>query len=191
VLALRNHLATEASQTPAWPIRDACRADVPQLAAVRNASWRAAYRGIVPDAELDRMSLSRSSALLQKAISDRRRGKILLLAESKPGHPCGYVYAGPQPDHKLRHAGEIYELYLVPQEQRHGIGTRLLAAALWRLSALGSSPVMLWVLAANRAQRFYASCGGRPILRASIEVGGRRLERIAYSWRDFLPLPLQ
>lgn len=171
-----------------WQVRVGHRGDTATLARVRNASWRAAYRSIMPAAELRRMTLARSSAVIERTLGGGRRGQFVMVVEDARG-PFGYTLAGPQPRADLRHRGEVFELYLHPDMQRRGAGTQLLVSTLWELSALGSWPAMLWVLAANSAGRFYASCGGRPFRREPLDVGGRVLERIAYSWDGFLPLP--
>jgi GNAT superfamily N-acetyltransferase len=171
-----------------WRVRDARRADMPRLAEVRNESWRAAYEGIVPRAHLDAMSVARSRRVLEASVSRRRQGHAVLVVEDADG-PFGYALAGPQARTDLGHAGEIYEIYLRPDKQRSGAGSKLLASTLWRLCELGLTPVMLWVLARNPARRFYASCGGEPFRRERIEMSGRTLYRVAYSWEAFLPLP--
>lgn len=169
-----------------YQVRLATRADVPALARIRNASWRAAYGGIVPAAELDAMTIARSSRLIAGTIA--RRGRVVMVIERR-GRPLGYTLAGPQPRAHVPFRGEVYELYIDPAVQRRGAGTQLLTATLWRLSALGLTPAMLWVLEQNDARHFYAGCGGRPIARAPVTVGGRSLRRVAYAWDEFLPLP--
>jgi GNAT superfamily N-acetyltransferase len=171
-----------------WRVRDARRADVPLLAEVRNASWRAAYEGIVPGTHLDAMTLARSRRVIEASAERRRQGHAVLVVEDSEG-PFGYALAGPQARPELGHSGEIYEIYLRPDKQRGGAGSKLLATALWRLCELGLTPVMLWVLARNPARRFYAACGGEPFRRERIEMAGRTLYRVAYSWEAFLPLP--
>lgn len=171
-----------------WRVRDARRADLSRLAEVRNESWRAAYRGILPRAHLEAMTLSRSRRVLETSTARRRQGHGVLVVEDGEG-PFGYAIVGPQPRPELGHAGEIFEIYLRPDRQRRGAGSKLLASALWRLCELQLTPVMLWVLARNSARRFYASCGGEPFRRERIEMSGRTLYRVAYSWEGFLPLP--
>jgi GNAT superfamily N-acetyltransferase len=168
-------------------VRPAATADVSALAEIRNASWRSAYVGILPDSELRRMTDRRSQLLIHETL--RRRGSFALLVEDAAG-PFGYTLAGPQPRRILPFRGEVYELYLHPSRQRRGAGTRLLTSTLWELSTRGLTPAMLWVLERNDARHFYAGCGGRMAGRSPVEIGGRSLQRIAYGWDEFLPLPM-
>ncbi len=115
----------------------------------------------------------------------------LLVVESQPGTPLGYAWIGPHRERHHGHRGEIYELYLHPRAQGQGAGRQLLVSSIWALVDLGLHPVWVWVLAANPAQHFYAACGGMPMGRGPVQVGGRWLTRMAFSWRGALPLPLR
>lgn len=158
------------------------------LARVRLASWRDAYAGIVPDAELQRMDARRSALRMHQAMRSRR-GQVLLLVHQPEKPPFGYVWFGPQPDRGLGFAGEIFELYLHPDHQHQGAGRRLLSAALWQLAEMSLWPVLVWSLAENPARHFYEACGGRQVLAGTVEVAGRTLPRVGFGWDDVLPLP--
>jgi len=161
------------------------------MARVRAASWHAAYHHILPEHELARVTRLRSEERLESALLARRRGVRLLVAERPGAGPIGYAWCGPQNDRRLRaFAGEVYELYLHPQHQRAGVGTLLLSHALWTLIELGMHPVVVWVLERNPARHFYETCGGTLVARGSIDFGSHRTTRLAYGWRESLPLPL-
>ena len=169
-------------------LRPARRGDVDALASVRIASWQHAYRTILPAAELRGMTMAASIAKFERALYRPRFDEHLLVA-THDDRPIGYAMGGIQPDRRLAFRGEIYELYLHPNHQHRGIGRALLARSIWTLVARGLNPVMLWVLARNSARHFYAACGGTLVANSRITVAGRRLPRLAYGWRDALPLP--
>jgi GNAT superfamily N-acetyltransferase len=177
------------SPTSPLTLRSARATDVPTLARVRTDSWRAAYRGIIPPRELARCTLSDNAGRMQRAVANRRDGRGVLVAENERGGVVGYVWYGPQVDRALRFSGEIYELYIHPRWQRCGAGTQLLSAAIWRLVDRELNPVMLWVLAENDARFFYEATGGVEVARRGIVIGSRRLTKLAFGWRDALPLP--
>jgi GNAT superfamily N-acetyltransferase len=178
------------SSTSALSFRSARAADVPALARVRTESWHAAYRGIIPPRELAKCTPSDNAGRMQRAVANRRDGRGVLVAENDRGVVIGYVWYGPQLDRALRFSGEIYELYIHPRWQRCGAGMLLLSAAIWRLVDRELNPVMLWVLAENEARFFYEACGGVEVGRRGIVIGGRRLTKLAFGWRDALPLPV-
>jgi len=72
------------------------------------------------------------------------------------------------------HRGWLYSVAVLPGEQRHGLGTRLVRAAEAALQALGCSKVNLQVRDTNQAvARFYARLGYAEEPRISM---GRRLD---------------
>ncbi len=173
---------------PTVQLRAARRDDIGDLARVRIASWRHAYRDLLPASELRRMSLSANVAKFERAIGRPRFGEHVLVA-TRDHVPVAYAMAGLQPDRRLPFRGEIFELYIDPAHQRRGIGRALLARSIWTLVARGLNPVMLWVLAQNSARHFYASCGGTLVGRSPIVIAGKRLPRLAFGWSDALPVP--
>ncbi len=170
-------------------VRRATPSDAAVLGHVRAASWRDAYTGIVPAAELRRLDPHRSAMRMRHAM-DSRRGQVLLLIQA-PGQPAfGYAWAGRQHDRAFSYAGEVYELYVHPDHQERGAGRRLLTATLWHLAEHALWPVLVWSLAENRARHFYEACGGRQVLADTVEVAGKELPRVGFGWDDFLPLPV-
>ena len=170
-------------------VRPARRDDIAALVQLRRRSWREAYRDILPRAEIERATGPGSADRLRRAFEGRLRGQRLLVAE-RPGQGLlGYAWCGPQPIRTLDHPGEIYELYLDPDAQRRGVGSRLLDAAIWSLIDLSLHPVLVWVLAQNPARYFYEMRGGVIVAKGTIRVGDYVTTRVAYSWSESLPLP--
>lgn len=170
-------------------IRAARRDDGPALAWIRTASWRAAYRDIIPARALERIARHDASRMA-RAVAHPRPGHALWLACDHGDTALGYVWLAPQTDRRLPFLGEVIELYLHPQWQHRGIGRQLLVHAIWSAIAMGLQPVMLWVLADNRAARaFYEGLGGIAVDQRAIELGGRVLQTVAYGWHTLLPLP--
>jgi GNAT superfamily N-acetyltransferase len=179
-------LATDLGVT----VRPAQLDDIPALVRLRRRSWQDAYRGVLPVIEVERATGPASAQRLRRAFEGRLRGQRLLVAERAGGGPLGYAWCGPQPIRTLEHRGEVYELYLDPDAQRRGVGSRLLDAAIWSLIDQGLHPVLVWVLAQNSARYFYEMRGGVVIAKGTIHVGDYVTTRIAYGWSESLPLPI-
>jgi ribosomal protein S18 acetylase RimI-like enzyme len=132
-------------------IRVATLADARAIAQVHVASWRAGYRGLVPDAYLERLSVDERAAMWETILRD---GETTVLVAGDGERIDGFVAF-----HAAR--GEIGALYVDPPRFRAGIGTALLSAAHERL---GDKPaVALWVLDGNHAARaFYERHGYEP-----------------------------
>ena len=131
--------------------------DAAALAAIEVRSWRAAYRGLMPDAFLDGLSEAEKTAawrqnLLKHGPSGRKR---VCLALSNAGI-SGFVRVGPVMDEA--EIGLIYLLYVLPEQWSRGVGAVLMQAGMQELRDLGMREAILWVLRDNlRARRFYST----------------------------------
>ena len=151
-------------------IRSATTNDAHRIAEIKVAGWRAAYRGLMPDAFLDEMSVDRHTSIWQTSVADHP-GRVLV-AELN-GIVAGYLSAAASRDvDPIDPAiGEIYALYVHPDHWRLGLGSALMAAGLETLRRARFSLAMLWVLAENEpAIRFYQTHGFQPDGRSKLET---------------------
>lgn len=153
--------------------------DAAGIAAVHDESWRNAYGGIVPHVALNRMINRRGADWWENAI---RRATIVLIVEIG-GVVAGYATLGRNRVGTLPYDGEIYELYMRPEYQGIGVGSRLFLAARAELKRRGLKGSVVWVLADNHpAIRFYENAGGRAVAEGHEAFDGKKLSKIAYSW---------
>lgn len=141
-------------------VRPMIERDVPDVAAARVLGWQQAYAGIVPQPQLDAMSIKGDIARRLAYFRDPANPTDSLVAEVDGG-VRGWACVGPCRDDDLAAGwGEIWAIYVRPDNWRLGLGRALMAAALRRLGERRLSPVSLWVLADNDgARRFYESSG--------------------------------
>lgn len=166
-------------------IRRATTDDAEQIAAVHDASWREAYRGLIPGGELERLIARRGPRWWRAAVE--RGSRILVLSRHDsplgPDALAGYVSYGHNRAPALDFAGEIFELYLAPEYQGLGFGARLFQAGRRDLAEHGLETMLVWALAENsRAIAFYRRLGGAPARRASESFGGERRARLAFGF---------
>jgi ribosomal protein S18 acetylase RimI-like enzyme len=144
-------------------IRRARPDDAAAIAALRVRAWRAAYRGILPDASLDALDAEadapRWRGYLEAAAPDDR----LWLAVDGD-ELVGYARTGASADDDVDlGTAEVHGLYVAPELIGSGVGRTLLAHALDDLAARGHEAVVLWHFVGNeRAARFYERAGLRP-----------------------------
>lgn len=139
---------------PPPTIRPAREEDLPAVALVQVASWRAAYQGTLPQAFLETLDPLEAERGLRAAFA---RHRILVVARA--GHILGFAAAGPG----LGADAEIHAIYLLPSAWGLGYGRRLLDALLRELQGEGFSSAGLWVLERNaRARAFYEALGWVP-----------------------------
>ncbi|MDQ3789329.1 MAG: GNAT family N-acetyltransferase [Actinomycetota bacterium] len=155
-------------------LRDAMPADAHAIATVLVRSWRAAYRGLLPDDVLADLSVADRERVWSEFLTTppSHTGAVVATID---GAVVGFASTGPPlvvTDRDDPTLGDLYALYLAPDVWRRGIGTRLHDAALERLQSCGFTHAGLWVLDTNeRALRFYHRLGWTDTGRSQLDVG--------------------
>jgi GNAT superfamily N-acetyltransferase len=165
-------------------IRRATASDAPGLAKVRVDSWQIAYKGLVPDDFLQKITYQKREEAFRAAIEGR--GDEIYLAEVDD-QTAGFITIGACRDPELdaRSCGEIWAIYVSPTYWRRGIGKRLLQEAERILLARGFGKLVLWVLEGNNTARsFYEACGFTPDGASKIIDLEAPLQEIRYA-RDY------
>ncbi|MFC4912768.1 GNAT family N-acetyltransferase [Actinomadura gamaensis] len=143
-------------------VRHATPDDAEALAKVHVAGWQTAYRGIIPDADLDALRWEDRVARWRERAAPGS-GVTVLVAEAD-GEVIGFASSGPPRDEDLApdRAWELYAIYLRPSTWRRGVGTALLQRTIEAVPAHVPA-LVLWVLDVNaRARAFYERNGLAP-----------------------------
>ena len=153
--------------------------DAAQIAEVHDAAWTNAYSGLLPYKALTRMVQRRGADWWANAI---KRSTVVLVIEMA-GKVAGYATIGRNRVSTLPYSGEVYELYLKPEYQGIGLGTRLFLAARGELGRRKLKGTVVWVLADNeQAISFYENAGGRAVAEGSEQFDGRKVGKLAFAW---------
>jgi GNAT superfamily N-acetyltransferase len=131
-------------------------ADAEALARLHVESWRETYRGLLPDAFLDGMSVEAHGRRWASALASPAPGETTL-ALAGPARLVGYASGGPS----RRGGWEIATLYLLRLAQGQGQGRRLVSALARVFADQGGGGLTISALRDNVAARtFYARLGG-------------------------------
>ena len=140
-------------------LRPAIPSDAKSIAEVNVASWKCAYRGLLPDTVLDNLSTAKKATRLKTRICEPT---IQVFVLEQNNAIIGFVNFGASRDSDAdqERVAEIYAVYLEPREWRKGHGSALVAAAIASLQERGYTEVTLWALYNNeRAFKFYQAVG--------------------------------
>jgi ribosomal protein S18 acetylase RimI-like enzyme len=160
-------------------IRRAKPSDAAVVAETHDEAWRAAYRGIIPGPELEKLISRRGPAWWESAITKGSRVALLGFGDQV----AGYANYGRNRARSLFYDGEVYELYLRPEFQGLGFGRRLFTAARRDLAQSGLKSLVVWALSDNEpAVEFYRALGGRAVARSSERFGASVLDKVAFAW---------
>src|SRR5207247_6342538 len=104
-------------------VRRATVDDAAAIERIRVETWRATYRGLLPDGLIDQ---------LQPNV-ERRRERLrmagpseLVFVAQEGADVVGYAFAGPERARDQEYAGEVYAIYVIPADQGKGQGRELL-----------------------------------------------------------------
>lgn len=158
-------------------IRWCTASDSADLAATHRDAWRNAYLGILPVPVIERAAGNRGPRFWRRLASSAAPPLVVALE----GTLAGYALLGP--DRARARGGEIYEIYLRPECQGVGLGSRLFHEARRRLADSGLRSLTIWCLTENRTGcRFYRGLGGTVTATARGRFGGVPVHKTAFSW---------
>lgn len=160
-------------------IRRAEPRDADAIAEVHRQAWNGAYVGIIPHKALMAMVNRRGPQWWANAL----RNATSILVIDIGGVIAGYATIGRSRAKQLKPEGEIYELYLRPEYQGVGLGSRLFDAARQRLTEFGLKGMVVWALEDNdNAMSFYAGAGGNDIAEGAEVFDQKALRKVAFVW---------
>ncbi len=135
-------------------IRRMTESDRAELNELYLASWKAGYKGLLPQDFLDELT------------AERWEGKFLdegSFVVVKDGKIVAHCHARAADEPKMRGWGEIHTMYTHPDYWERGYGSAVFEQAEKWLSEIGFDDVYLYVLEGNeRAKRFYNAHGYLP-----------------------------
>lgn len=167
-------------------VRPATPQDAAAIAEVQIVTWRAAYAGIVPQSHLDALDPAESAKRWAQHLADPEEGvtKRTVVATTSDGAVVGFATGGVARRAERVCSHELWAIYVRPDLQHRGAGTRLLAATLDWLASVGATSLEVLVLRDNHPGRaYYEGLGGvlQPA-EASFVVGDVVLPERVYAW---------
>jgi L-amino acid N-acyltransferase YncA len=164
-------------------IRPATIDDCARIAAVHVAAWQETYRGIVPNAVLDALSVPARTERWREIVA-ASPDSVVLIAEAAD-EIVGFANGGPRRGEQLSQAAEVYAIYVLRRAQRKGIGCQLMALLARDLELRGWRSLCLWVARDNHsARRFYEQLGAECVAQRVEQRKEYTLAEVAYAWSD-------
>ncbi len=151
--------------------------DIEQVAKIITDDWKIAYRGIIDDEYLDSLNYKDREERIR---SKYQKQKSIVYVEE--GVVKGYSRFGINRDEE-KNLGELYALYIKPDERGKGIGGRLLKETARILKKRGYKEMILWCLEKNKNGRsFYEKMEGKLYNKRNIEIGNKEYGEVCYKY---------
>lgn len=164
-------------------VRAATPADATGIAQVRVDAWQAAYRGYIADDYLDSLTWVDSAVRFRNSMGVPARDEHFLVAE-EGGVIVGFVIFGPERAVAALDRGEIYAIYVHPEDQGRGVGSRLFLTAVASLQMMGMRSLLVWTLENGPSTGFYEHFGGLRTCLKNMDLGGKNYGHVAYCWNS-------
>ena len=134
--------------------------DALQIAQVHVGTWQFAYRGQMPDAFLNSLSVENRAKFWQETLSIPNSVPVVWVAEEND-KVVGFCSMGmSRDDDRKPETGEIYAIYVDSNSMGKGVGSKLMDKGVETLRQNGFEEATLWVLDTNeKTRRFYESKG--------------------------------
>lgn len=141
-----------------FKIRYADISDAKTLAEIHSKSWKVAYKGIVPNEILEKITAEKRQIYFEKALTEGWEEDAIIF---KDNEAVGLICIGKCRDTDKPGAyGEIWGIYLLPEYWKMGIGSELINWGINELKKRNYNKVILWVLEENiSARKFYEKIG--------------------------------
>lgn len=140
-------------------LRQANLTDAIGIAQVQVNTWQITYLGMIPDAYLQSLNVEEQAKSWVKIYETPVLSTQTIVAEFD-GKIVGFVGVGPSQESDEASVGEIYAIYVDPDNQNQGIGFNLLQQGTQFLISEGFQSAILWVLDKNiQTRNWYESNG--------------------------------
>lgn len=139
--------------------------DVDDIAGVQIRAWRHDYADLLPADVLATLDPAELAFEWGRALLSGEQHRVFVAVAEGSGQVVGVASAGPASDTDLDGLpiGEIGALFVDPDHQRAGHGSRLMHACVDMMRAGGMTECVTWIPLADEARRaFFQSAGWGP-----------------------------
>jgi GNAT superfamily N-acetyltransferase len=146
---------------PEHTVRDATVADAQGVAHVDARTWQVAYDHVFPTGRLAGVVEEHRAEQWRELLSSAETRAHTVVVDDDDAI-VGFASFGPSrdPEADRELVGELYAIYVLPEEWGRGIGQALMAEVLTRLRREGFQEAILWVIEDNpRTRRYYERAG--------------------------------
>lgn len=153
-----------------YRIRRVTQGDAPVLARIQTSSWKTAFRGILSDSELERLTNIEKATAMYRHLLNEGIGNGYIGEVDGKAHCIAYWDRARDAD--MLDYAEIICIHSLPDNWRKGFGSQMMDRLLADIAQAGYKKVMLWVFTGNtRARAFYEAKGFRPVNKTKTSFG--------------------
>ena len=163
-------------------IRLATIADSAGIAFVQVNNYKLSYAALFAKQYLDHFTVEEQTQDWRDLFATQP-GEIVFVAQADE-KIVGYALCRAQAREMPNYASELVAFHVLPEYQKHGIGTKLFRAVANALKQNGCNSLMLWTLKHNPVRRYYEALGGELLGDKEYDIDDARVTEVAYGWQE-------
>ena len=140
-------------------LRQANVGDALGIAQVHVGTWQNAYLGMIPDSFLQGLSVEQRARNWVEVLESLDTESQIIVAEIDEVI-VGFIGIGPSQDSEESDLGEVFAIYVDPNFQSQGVGSKLMHEGIQLLKNQGLTGAVLWVLDQNIGTRVWYESHG-------------------------------
>lgn len=165
-------------------IREGKIEDVHGIAKVHIDSWNTTYKNIVPEEYLKTKTYKeQEERWLNRYFRSENTKEFLYVAVTTNNEIVGFI-CGSSKNEDVEYKGTISTLYILKNYQRQGIGRQLVKVIVERICKADVEKLIIWALEDNPYCKFYEKIGGKRTLDITVNMGGKDLNEIGFTWTN-------
>ncbi|HVM53034.1 MAG TPA: GNAT family N-acetyltransferase [Acidimicrobiales bacterium] len=158
--------------------------DCDDLGVITVAASFGSFIGRIPEADLDlTWSPPESASAWTRTLTELPPDDLFDVADDGTRGVIGFVWAGPS-TRRAGAFGEIKGLYVLPTQQRRGVGRRLISHVARQLQERSIASLLVGCVRENPSCGFYRRLGGVEAFREPSVVDRYQTEEIFFFWPD-------
>lgn len=155
-------------------IRDAVTADMNDIAELIISAWQHGFDGIVDASFPKSMTKEKYASIFVDTIQNKSEKAFVFKQDNVVlGYASGRLLSD-------KYDSEIRYLYVHPEAQGNGIGSKLLEEMKSYFRVNNCKTMIIWTLLGARNNQFYSDHGGSGIETKELEIGGMKYSGVGY-----------
>jgi ribosomal protein S18 acetylase RimI-like enzyme len=139
--------------------------DIPTIQQIAYTTWPVAYADILSQQQLTYMlDMMYNETILLQQLKD---GHQFLLAQQDKDYIGFAGFSSTEEEHKFK----LHKLYVLPNQQQHGAGKKLLQQVIAAAQSAGGKQLILQVNRHNKAKQFYERLGFTVLYEKAFDIG--------------------
>lgn len=162
-------------------IRKARLDDAEAIADIHVTSWKSTYVDLLDEKDLSNMTFENRKILWETKLQVQKKNQCTFVIHNEE-KIAGFISGGPERTKRFNYESEIYTIYLLPEYQKQGLGTRLLRVFAEEMKQQGHQSLLVWILKKNPSSRFYERYNAKSVGEEETSIGEGIYQETAYGW---------